>query len=298
MKKLVVKSDLKDIRIDKVIASLCPEFSRDFIIENLKDGKFLVNDKTVKPSYKAQEKDIITIPDMETKKLDLEALDLGLEIVYEDEDVAVVNKPKGLVVHPSLTSTEPTLVNGLLYELDDLSSINGVERPGIVHRIDKDTTGLLMIAKNDNASKSLTEQLKNHSCNRTYHALVYGVINEEKGRINAPIGRSKEDRKKMAVVKDGKEAITNFKVLKRFKDFTYIECKLETGRTHQIRVHLEYIGHPLVGDKTYGRRKVIGDQGQFLHAKTIGFIHPTTGKWMEFDSELPEYFKEFMNNLE
>ena len=298
MKKLVVKSDLKDIRIDKVIASLCPEFSRDFIIENLKDGKFLVNDKTVKPSYKAQEKDIITIPDMETKKLDLEALDLGLEIVYEDEDVAVVNKPKGLVVHPSLTSTEPTLVNGLLYELDDLSSINGVERPGIVHRIDKDTTGLLMIAKNDNASKSLTEQLKNHSCNRTYHALVYGVINEEKGRINAPIGRSKEDRKKMAVVKDGKEAITNFKVLKRFKDFTYIECRLETGRTHQIRVHLEYIGHPLVGDKTYGRRKVIGDQGQFLHAKTIGFIHPTTGKWMEFDSELPEYFKEFMNNLE
>ncbi len=298
MKKLVVKSDLKDIRIDKVIASLCPEFSRDFIIENLKDGKFLVNDKVVKPSYKAQENDIITIPDMETKKLDLEALDLGLEIVYEDEDVAVVNKPKGLVVHPSLTSTEPTLVNGLLYELDDLSSINGVERPGIVHRIDKDTTGLLMIAKNDNASKSLTEQLKNHSCNRTYHALVYGVINEEKGRINAPIGRSKEDRKKMAVVKDGKEAITNFKVLKRFKDFTYIECKLETGRTHQIRVHLEYIGHPLVGDKTYGRRKVIGDQGQFLHAKTIGFIHPTTGKWMEFDSELPEYFKEFMNNLE
>lgn len=298
MKKLVVKSDLKDIRIDKVIASLCPEFSRDFIIENIKDGKFLVNDKTVKPSYKAQEKDIITIPDIETKKLDLEALDLGLEIVYEDDDVAVVNKPKGLVVHPSLTSTEPTLVNGLLYELDDLSSINGVERPGIVHRIDKDTTGLLMIAKNDNASKSLTEQLKNHSCNRTYHALVYGVINEEKGRINAPIGRSKEDRKKMAVVKDGKEAITNFKVLKRFKDFTYIECKLETGRTHQIRVHLEYIGHPLVGDKTYGRRKVIGDQGQFLHAKTIGFIHPTTGKWMEFDSELPAYFKEFMNNLE
>ena len=298
MKKLVVKSDLKDIRIDKVIASLCPEFSRDFIIENIKDGKFLVNDKTVKPSYKAQEKDIITIPDIETKKLDLEALDLGLEIVYEDDDVAVVNKPKGLVVHPSLTSTEPTLVNGLLYELDDLSSINGIERPGIVHRIDKDTTGLLMIAKNDNASKSLTEQLKNHSCNRTYHALVYGVINEEKGRINAPIGRSKEDRKKMAVVKDGKEAITNFKVLKRFKDFTYIECKLETGRTHQIRVHLEYIGHPLVGDKTYGRRKVIGDQGQFLHAKTIGFIHPTTGKWMEFDSELPAYFKEFMNNLE
>ncbi len=298
MEKLIIKNELKDIRIDKAIASLKPEFSRDFITENVKNGVFLVNDKAVKPSYKAQENDVITIPDLETKKLDLEAKDLNLEIVYEDEDVAVVNKPKGLVVHPSLTSNDVTLVNGLLYELDDLSSINGVERPGIVHRIDKDTTGLLMIAKNDNASKSLTEQLKNHSCKRTYHALVYGVINEEKGRINAPIGRSKEDRKKMAVTKDGKEAITNFKVLKRFKDFTYIECRLETGRTHQIRVHLEYIGHPLVGDKTYGRRKVIGDQGQFLHAKTIGFVHPRTGQWMEFDSEIPAYFKEFMDNLE
>ena len=298
MEKLIIKNELKDIRIDKAIASLKPEFSRDFITENVKNGVFLVNDKAVKPSYKAQENDVITIPDLETKKLDLEAKNLNLEIVYEDEDVAVVNKPKGLVVHPSLTSTDVTLVNGLLYELDDLSSINGVERPGIVHRIDKDTTGLLMIAKNDNASKSLTEQLKNHSCKRTYHALVYGVINEEKGRINAPIGRSKEDRKKMAVTKDGKEAITNFKVLKRFKDFTYIECRLETGRTHQIRVHLEYIGHPLVGDKTYGRRKVIGDQGQFLHAKTIGFVHPRTKEWMEFDSEIPAYFKEFMDNLE
>ena len=298
MEKLIIKNELKDIRIDKAIASLKPEFSRDFITENVKNGVFLVNDKAVKPSYKAQENDVITIPDLETKKLDLEAKNLNLEIVYEDEDVAVVNKPKGLVVHPSLTSNDVTLVNGLLYELDDLSSINGVERPGIVHRIDKDTTGLLMIAKNDNASKSLTEQLKNHSCKRTYHALVYGVINEEKGRINAPIGRSKEDRKKMAVTKDGKEAITNFKVLKRFKDFTYIECRLETGRTHQIRVHLEYIGHPLVGDKTYGRRKVIGDQGQFLHAKTIGFVHPRTKEWMEFDSEIPAYFKEFMDNLE
>ena len=178
MEKLIIKNELKDIRIDKAIASLKPEFSRDFITENVKNGVFLVNDKAVKPSYKAQENDVITIPDLETKKLDLEAKDLNLEIVYEDEDVAVVNKPKGLVVHPSLTSTDVTLVNGLLYELDDLSSINGVERPGIVHRIDKDTTGLLMIAKNDNASKSLTEQLKNHSCKRTYHALVYGVIND------------------------------------------------------------------------------------------------------------------------
>jgi len=204
-----------------------------------------------------------------------------------------------MVVHPGAGNYEGTLVNGLLYEVDDLSEINGVLRPGIVHRIDKDTTGLLMVAKNDKASLSLTEQLKNHSCKRKYHALVYGVINENKGRINAPIGRSKEDRKKMAVLKDGKPSVTNFTVLKRFKDFTYIECQLETGRTHQIRVHLEYIGHPLVGDTTYGRkRKIIGDQGQFLHAKVIGFTHPTTNEWMEFDSELPQYFTDFMKDLQ
>ena len=203
-----------------------------------------------------------------------------------------------MAVHPGAGISNGTLVNGLLYEMDDLSDINGVVRPGIVHRIDKDTTGLLMIAKNDKASLSLTEQLKKHECHRVYHALVYGVIEENKGRINLPIARSKEDRKKMAVDKDGKEAITNFKVLQRFKGFTYVELKLETGRTHQIRVHMEYIGHPLVGDKVYGRRKVIGDQGQFLHAKKIGFVHPTTNEWMEFDSELPDYFKDFMSTLE
>ncbi len=223
---------------------------------------------------------------------------MNLEIVYEDEDVAVVNKPKGMVVHPAAGNYENTLVHGLLYELEDLSTINGVARPGIVHRIDKDTTGLLMIAKNDKASLSLTEQLKAHTCKRTYQALVYGTIQENKGKINAPIGRDQMDRKKMAVTKNGKEAITHFTVLKRFKDFTLVECALETGRTHQIRVHFSYIGHPLVGDKVYGRRKVIGDEGQFLHAKTIGFLHPSTGKWMEFDSELPEYFKVFLNQLE
>ena len=223
---------------------------------------------------------------------------MNLEIVYEDEDVAVVNKPKGMVVHPAAGNYENTLVHGLLYELEDLSTINGVARPGIVHRIDKDTTGLLMIAKNDKASLSLTEQLKAHTCKRTYQALVYGTIQENKGKINAPIGRDQMDRKKMAVTKNGKEAITHFTVLKRFKDFTLVECALETGRTHQIRVHFSYIGHPLVGDKVYGRRKVIGDEGQFLHAKTIGFLHPSTGKWMEFDSELPEYFKVFLKQLE
>lgn len=286
-----------NIRLDKALSNILTDKSRNYIESLLDEGLITVNGKIEKPSYKVKLNDVIEYQEKE-ENLDIKPEDLGLEIVYEDDYVAIVNKPKGMSVHPGAGINEGTLVNGLLYELDTLSTINGVIRPGIVHRIDKDTTGLLMIAKNDEASKSLTEQLSKHECNRVYHALVYGVINETKGRIYAPIGRSPDDRKKMAVVKNGKEAITNFTVLKRFKDYTYIECKLETGRTHQIRVHLEYIGHPLVGDKTYGRRKVIGDQGQFLHAKTIGFYHPKTHEWMQFDSELPEYFKEFMNNLE
>lgn len=298
MKKIVIDSNNAGIRVDKALANLLPDKSRAYISKCVEENKILLNDKPFKASTKTKVGDVLSIEDIEPKQVELEAENLNLDIVYEDNDVAVVNKPKGMVVHPAAGNYESTLVNGLLYELDDLSEINGVVRPGIVHRIDKDTTGLLMIAKNDNASKSLTEQLKAHTCQRIYHALVYGVIDENKGRINAPIGRSKEDRKKMAVIKDGKQAITNFTVLKRFKNFTYIECKLETGRTHQIRVHLEFIGHPLVGDQVYGRRKVIGDQGQFLHAKTIGFNHPSTNEWMEFDSELPQYFVDFMNELE
>ena len=296
--KLKVEKQYEGIRLDKVIAELLPNKTRNNILKLIEDGFILVNGKSFKPSQKAQENDEIDINEPEPKKLELEAEDLKLDIVYEDSDVAVINKPKGMVVHPGAGVDSGTLVNGLLYEMDDLSDINGVIRPGIVHRIDKDTTGLIMVAKNDAASLALTEQLKKHECNRVYHALVYGEIKEDKGRINIPIARSKEDRKKMAVDKDGKEAITNFKVLQRFKGFTYIECKLETGRTHQIRVHLSYIDHPLVGDKVYGRRKVIGDQGQFLHAKKIGFIHPRTKEWMEFDSELPTYFKEFLDTLE
>ena len=296
--KLKVEKQYEGIRLDKVIAELLPNKTRNNILKLIEDGFILVNGKSFKPSQKAQETDEIDINEPEPKKLELEAEDLKLDIVYEDSDVAVINKPKGMVVHPGAGVDSGTLVNGLLYEMDDLSDINGVIRPGIVHRIDKDTTGLIMVAKNDAASLALTEQLKKHECNRVYHALVYGEIKEDKGRINIPIARSKEDRKKMAVDKDGKEAITNFKVLQRYKGFTYIECKLETGRTHQIRVHLSYIDHPLVGDKVYGRRKVIGDQGQFLHAKKIGFIHPRTKEWMEFDSELPTYFKEFLDTLE
>jgi 23S rRNA pseudouridine1911/1915/1917 synthase len=264
----------------------------------IENGDILVNDLNQKPSYKIKEGDIISINDVEVKPLGIEKENLNLDIVYEDDDVLVVNKPKGMVVHPGAGNNTGTLVNGLLYEVDDLAGINGVERPGIVHRIDKDTTGLLMVAKNDEASLALTEQLSKHECKRTYVALVYGEIKENKGVINAPIARSPIDRQKQAVVKNGREAITHFTVLKRYKGFTLIECRLETGRTHQIRVHMEYIGHPLVGDKKYGRRKVIGDQGQFLHAKTLGFIQPKTKKYLEFDSELPKYFTDFLETLE
>ena len=297
MDKISITEEVIGLRVDKALATILKDESRSHLLKLIEDGRVFVNGVAVKPSYKVQKDDVIEIDFPEPESLDLKAQDLNLNIVYEDSYVAVINKPKGMVVHPGAGVNENTLVNGLLYELDDLSTINGVYRPGIVHRIDKDTSGLLMIAKNDVASKSLTEQLKEHKCNRIYHALVHGVIMEDRGRINAPIARSKDDRKKMAVDKNGKNAITNFRVLKRFKDYTYIECKLETGRTHQIRVHLAYINHPLVGDPIYGRRKT-EEGGQFLHAKTIGFFHPETGKWMEFDSEIPEYFMEFMKNLE
>jgi len=297
MTTLKITSDLVGLRIDKALALKLNNLTRNHILKLIDSDKIKVNGVSCKPSYKLVLDDEITVEDEEPKELELKKEDLDLDIVYQDSDVLVINKPKGMVVHPGAGVSEHTLVNGLLYEVDDLATINGVVRPGIVHRIDKDTSGLLMIAKNDKASLSLTEQLKNHECKRIYHALVHGEINEDRGRINAPIARSKDDRKKMAVDKDGKVAITNFRVLKRFKNYTYIECKLETGRTHQIRVHLSYIGYPLVGDQVYGRRKT-EDGGQFLHAKTIGFVHPTTKEWMEFDSELPEYFVNFMGNLD
>lgn len=293
-----ITDDKVGIRLDKVITDYLKDKTRTYVLKCIEDGKILVNNKTFKPSLKASLNDEITILDIEPKELTIEAKDMNLDIIYEDDDVLIVNKPKGMVVHPGAGNYDNTMVNGLLYEMDDLPEINGVLRPGIVHRIDKDTTGLVMVAKTEKAMISLSEQLKNHTCNRKYIALVYGEIAENRGRINAPIARSKDDRKKMAVDKDGKPAVTNFTVLKRYKGFTLIECKLETGRTHQIRVHLEYIEHPLVGDQTYGRRKVIGSLGQFLHAKTIGFIHPSTNEYMEFSSELPEYFTSFLNTLE
>lgn len=293
-----ITDDKVGIRLDKVITDYLKDKTRTYVLKCIEDEKILVNNKPFKPSLKASLNDEITILDIEPKELTIEAKDMNLDIIYEDDDVLIVNKPKGMVVHPGAGNYDNTMVNGLLYEMEDLPEINGVLRPGIVHRIDKDTTGLVMVAKTEKAMISLSEQLKNHTCNRKYIALVYGEIAENRGRINAPIARSKEDRKKMAVDKEGKPAVTNFTVLKRYKGFTLIECKLETGRTHQIRVHLEYIDHPLVGDQTYGRRKVIGSLGQFLHAKTIGFIHPSTNEYMEFSSELPEYFTSFLNTLE
>ncbi|MDE7264293.1 MAG: RluA family pseudouridine synthase [Anaeroplasmataceae bacterium] len=298
MTKLSIDTTYAKKRVDKALTEILKGKSRSYALRMIEEGKILVNGKPVKASYLLKDGDEITYELLADKPLDLNGKNLNLDIVYEDEDVAIVNKPKGMVVHPGAGNQEDTLVHGLLYELDDLATINGVVRPGIVHRIDKDTTGLLMIAKNDLAALGLAEQLKNHSCKRRYQALVYGSFVENKGKINAPIARDPEDRKKMAVVKTGKQAITHFTVIKRYKEFTLIECELETGRTHQIRVHLSYIGHPIVGDKVYGRRKVIGDQGQFLHAKCIGFEHPRTKKWLEFDSELPTYFQEFLNTLD
>ncbi len=296
MEKIKVSEEQVSIRLDKALSLIRPE-SRTQIESFIKDGKIRVNGKVVKGSYKLELNDEIEIDEVSPKSLDIAAEDLKLEIVYEDDDIAIVNKPSGMVVHPAAGNEEHTLVNGLLYQMDIKSSINGVFRPGIVHRIDKDTSGLLMIAKNDNAMSSLSNQLKEHTCNRIYVGLVYGVIGENEGKIIAPIGRSVSDRKKMTVVGTGKDAITHFKVIERYLDNTLCEFKLETGRTHQIRVHMKYIGHPLVGDPTYGPRHIIGNNGQFLHAKTIGFIHPTTGKYMEFSSELPEYFKEYLSTL-
>ncbi len=297
MKKFIITEALNNNRLDKALVSLLPDKSRTHLVKCINEGKVLVNAKVGKASLVVKTGDEIEFEDLEKQNLDVIEQNLNLDIVYEDADVAVVNKPKGMVVHPAVGNYENTLVNGLLYELEDLATINGVVRPGIVHRIDKDTSGLLMIAKNDKASLSLTQQLKDHACKRHYQALVYGTIVEDRGKINAPIGRDSVDRKKMAVTKLGKEAITHFKVLKRYKGYTLLDCELETGRTHQIRVHLAYIGHPLVGDKVYGRRKSVGD-GQFLHAKQIGFKHPTTGEWLEFDSELPKYFTDFLQTLE
>lgn len=298
MNKVIITEKNSNERIDKVLTRLFPEISRSQITLRINEGLVKVNGQVVKPSYILKLEDAIEIEELEKKELDVTAQRMDLDIIYQDEYVAIVNKPKGMVVHPAAGALDQTLVNGLLYEIEDLSGINGVLRPGIVHRIDKDTSGLLMIAKNDIAHVSLSKQLKEHTVNRRYIALVYGVITAKQGRIEAPIGRDKTDRKMMAVVEDGKHAVTNFHVLKNYDKYTLIECRLETGRTHQIRVHMKYIGHPIVGDKVYGPKKVIGDDGQMLHAGTIGFVHPHTLEYMEFNVSLPKPFQDFLDELE
>lgn len=283
-----------DIRLDSYLGEALEEISRSKIAKMIKDKNILVNQKATKASYLVKEGDVIDI-DYKEETLDVTAEDIPLDIVYEDEDVLVVNKANGMVVHPAVGNNHGTLVNALMYHATSLSDINGAFRPGIVHRIDAYTTGLLMVAKNNYAHEFLAKQLEEKTTTRVYVALVWGVINNDTGTIDAPIGRDTHDRKKMAVSDvNSKEAITHFRVLERYENATLIELKLETGRTHQIRVHMNYIGHPVVNDAVYGRRKVIDNTGQCLHAKTLGFVHPKTKQYMEFTSELPKCFSDIL----
>ncbi|MBB1063320.1 RluA family pseudouridine synthase [Limosilactobacillus fastidiosus] len=284
-------------RIDKELAHHLTDVSRSQLHKWIEDGNVTVNGASVKPKYKLVVGDEVVVQPENPQKIDLEPENIPLDIVYEDEDVIVVNKPQGMVVHPAPGHPNHTLVNALLYH-SPLSTINGEFRPGIVHRIDKDTSGLLMVAKNDRAHRSLAAQLKAKTNQREYIALVHGVIKEDRGTIDAPLGRSKKDRKKQAVVEGGRHAVTNFKVLERFTHYTLVSCQLETGRTHQIRVHMKYIGHPLAGDPLYGPRKTLPGNGQYLHARLLGFKHPRTGEQMSFTSDLPDYFQKMIDHLE
>lgn len=294
--KLVSKENNGE-RLDKYMSNLYPEFSRVYIQKLVDEGIILVNDNKEKASYKIKENDVISIGDIDISDLDVKPQDIPLDIVYEDNDIIVINKKQGMIVHPAPGVYEGTLVNALLYHCKDLSSINGVKRPGIVHRIDKDTSGLIVVAKNDMAHESLSNQLKDKTMNREYVAIVHGIIKENKGKINAPIGRDIKNRIKMAVCKDGKNAITHFEVLERFKAYTLIYCKLETGRTHQIRVHMDYIGHPLACDPVYGPKITLEGCGQYLHATKLTLVHPSKGETMTFESELPEYFENMIKKL-
>ena len=298
MKIIKVNQEDTGIRLDHyLLEHIYPEMSRSAIQHRIKEGLIKVNQATVKTGYILKVNDEIEIEEVNEKTLDVQAVDLKLDIVYEDEDLLVINKPQGLVVHPASSYHEPTLVHGLLHQVDTLSSINGVIRPGIVHRIDKDTSGLLVVAKNDVTHRMLSEDLSKHNITRVYEALVYGTIHENEGRIDAPIARHPKNRLKMAVLSEGKPAITHFKVLERFDQFTYVECRLETGRTHQIRVHMQFINHPIVGDPIYGPKKVIGDEGQYLHAKTLSFFHPTKKEHMTFHATMPDTFQTMLDKL-
>ena len=289
-----------DERLDKFLSAVLPDQSRSYLQKIIKDGSVLVNGKAQKASYRMEDQDEVLVDLPELKEPEIEAENIPLDILYEDDDLLMVNKPKEMVVHPSAGHLTGTLVNAVMYHCKDrLSGINGVMRPGIVHRIDMDTTGVLVICKNDKAHNHVAAQLKEHSITRKYRAIVHGVIKEEEGIVDAPIGRHPVERKKMAAgVKNGKRAVTHYRVLQRFRNHTYIECQLETGRTHQIRVHMASIGHPLLGDTVYGPAKnPMHLQGQTLHAQVLGLIHPSTGEYLEVEAPLPEYFEKLLKSL-
>ena len=300
MDKYQLISDCDKDRIDKFLSRELSDLSRSYIQKLLKEQNILVNGKVVKANYKLSAGDSVEVEIPDPEPLDILPEDIPLDILYEDDDILVVNKPKGMVVHPAPGHYTHTLVNAVMFHCGkDLSGINGVLRPGIVHRIDMDTTGSLLICKNDRAHQILAEELKEHSIIRRYHAIVHGNIKEDTGTVNAPIGRHPVDRKKMSTKSpNGRHAVTHYKVLERFGDYTYIECELETGRTHQIRVHMASIGHPILGDTVYGPAKCPYKlQGQTLHAKILGIMHPTTGEYMEFDAPLPDYFSDLLQRL-
>jgi len=287
-------------RLDAYIASINEEITRTAAQRLIEQGQVLVNSKKQKVSYKVSEGDIITIEEVQAQEIELKAQDIPVEIIYEDNDIIVVNKPKGMVVHPANGNPDGTLVNAIMAICkDSLSGIGGEIRPGIVHRLDKDTSGLLIIAKNDKSHVNMSEQIKNHEVKKTYIALVRGSVKENEATINMPIGRSNSDRKKMAVNKNGKNAVTHIKVLKRFDKYTLLEINIETGRTHQIRVHLSHIGYPIIGDYTYSNGKnEFGVEGQCLHAKQLEFKHPITGKDMKLEAPLPKYFEELLQIID
>ncbi len=300
MEKNVFIVDEKDRgeRIDKYLAEIFVDKSRSFIQGLIEKDSIKVNDKTPKSNYKLKAFDEIEVTFNEPEVLNVEAEEIPINILYEDKDIIVVNKTQGMVVHPAPGNYNGTLVNALLFYCKDLSSINGIIRPGIVHRIDKDTSGVLVVAKNDEAHNKLSEQLKDHSMKREYYALVEGRLKNDKGIIDKPLARNKKDRLKIGIVEGGKRAVTHYEVLERFNGYTLIKCILETGRTHQIRVHMASIGFPLVGDPLYGFKKQrFKLKGQMLHAKTLGFVHPSKNEYMEFTTELPEYFQEIIEKL-
>ena len=295
---IIVEEEMDGERLDAFLAEQVEQLSRSAVKNLINEGQVLVNGAKQKASYHVREGDEISIEIPEPQVLELKPRDIPLEIIYQDEDLAVINKPKGLVVHPAHGNWDYTMVNALLYHIKDLSGINGQIRPGIVHRLDKDTSGVMVVAKNDVAHRSLAAQIKEHSIKREYIALVHGTIKENLGTIDAPIGRSKVDRKKMAVIADGRPAVSNYQVLERYHNYTLVKVELLTGRTHQIRVHFAYIKHPVVGDPLYGSgKKHFNMDSQALHAHLLGFNHPRTGKYLEFTSPLPEYFQDILVSL-